>query len=126
LCSLWSLFGWGELDLNILNFERFKWGGVQRDDIAYVAFDLRQFQRAPKLEPTEADIALGRDMIEALRTAPSRMTSAQAQDRIAMLKSNKSERETLIDVLGVCSILETPDHHGYYSQFTPLSERVLP
>jgi hypothetical protein len=26
----------------------------------------------------------------------------------------------------VCSILETPDHHGYCSQFTPVSERVLP
>jgi hypothetical protein len=115
-----------EEDINILNFERFKWGGVRRDDIAYVVFDLQQFQRAPKLQPTEADIALGRDLIAALRTAPSKMTGAQAQGRIAMLKSNKSERDTLIDILGVCSILETPDHQGYYSQFTPVSERVLP
>jgi hypothetical protein len=41
--------------LNILSFERFKWGGVRRDNVAYVAFDLEQFVRAPRLQPTRAD-----------------------------------------------------------------------
>ena len=41
------------VDRNVMNFERFKWGGVRRDDLEYVAFDLVQFARAPRLEPQD-------------------------------------------------------------------------
>jgi hypothetical protein len=40
------------LDRNLLNFERFRWGGVRRDDLGYVAFDLGQFRLAPLAPPT--------------------------------------------------------------------------
>lgn len=56
--------------MNVLNFERFKWGGVRRDDIAYIAFDLEQFARAPRLAPTRADIEVGQQLIDALRGLP--------------------------------------------------------
>ncbi|HUZ27490.1 MAG TPA: hypothetical protein VMV07_27380 [Streptosporangiaceae bacterium] len=45
-------------DLNIFSFERFKWGGVRRDNIACLASDLEQSARAPRLQPAPADIGL--------------------------------------------------------------------
>ena len=36
-----------EQDLNLVSFERFKWGGVHRHSVSYIAFDLEQFARAP-------------------------------------------------------------------------------
>lgn len=38
----------GPADLNLYSFERFKWGGVRRDDVSYIAFDLEQFSWAPE------------------------------------------------------------------------------
>lgn len=48
-----------EADLNLLNFERFKWGGVRHDAVEYVAFDLEQFQRASHLPATREARQLG-------------------------------------------------------------------
>jgi hypothetical protein len=42
----------------VLSFERSKWGGVRTDHVEYIAFDLEQFARAPRLQPTPADISL--------------------------------------------------------------------
>jgi hypothetical protein len=35
-----------DIDRNVMSFERFKWGGVRRDDLVYVAFDLERFAAA--------------------------------------------------------------------------------
>ncbi len=51
-------------DLNILNFERFKWGGVRHTDPLYIAFDLKQFSIAPPDQPTEDDLALMRSILD--------------------------------------------------------------
>ena len=40
-----------EIDWDVMNFERFKWGGVRRDDLTYVWLDLRQFAAADRPLP---------------------------------------------------------------------------
>lgn len=32
----------------------------------------------------------------------------------------------MLDILGVCSVLETPEHHGHAERFVRADERVLP
>ncbi|MGW7683663.1 hypothetical protein ACWGID_23200 [Kribbella sp. NPDC054772] len=113
-------------DLNVLNFERFKWGGVRRDNINYVAFDLQQFRLAPRLEPTAEDIRLGRTVLETLNDLPPDITASQAAAQLGFVKGNKAEREVLLDILGICGVLDTDDHPGFAREFVPWSARDLP
>jgi hypothetical protein len=116
----------GAEDMNVLNFERFKWGGVRRDDVRYLAFDLEQFALAPRLRPQPADIALGQQLIDQLRQLPGDTTAARAVSYLTMIKGNKAERDSLIGTLGLCGILHTPEHPGYATSFVPLADRALP
>jgi hypothetical protein len=113
-------------DANVLSFERFKWGGVRRTSIIYIAFDLEQFARAPRLTPTPADIAVGQQVIDQLRALPPDTTAAQAVPCLKMIRGNKAERDILIDILGVCGILQTPQHHGYARSFIRSADRDWP
>jgi hypothetical protein len=113
-------------DLNVLNFERFKWGGVRRVQVPYVAFDLEQFLRAPRLIPTSEDVALGRRLIAATRGAAPDTTAARLAADLGFLKGNRAEREIALDVLSVCGILETDVHRGYFEGFVPATRREDP
>ena len=114
------------IDRNVMSFERFKWGGVRRDDLGYVAFDLEQFARAPRLEPRDADVELGRKLIEALRALPPKTTAARAVSALRVLPGNNDERGVVLDILGVCGILRTASRPGYADAFVPYSARELP
>lgn len=114
------------INLNVLNFERFKWGGVRRADISYVAFDLLQFGLAPKETCSQRHVEIGREMLGILKSLPSQTTATSAASALRMVKGNSQERESLIDILGVCGILETHDHRGYANEFVPYDSRQLP
>lgn len=113
-------------DLNKLNFERFKWGGLRRDSIPFVAFDLEQFSRAPREEVGRKAQAAGQQLVSALRNAPPDVTASQMAARLKMVKGNQAEREVVLDILGVCGVLRTSQHRGYAKEFVPVVERVLP
>jgi len=126
-CAVCGLYAQAEAqDLNVLNFERFRWGGVRRDNLTYVAFDLQQFPHAPRVEATVEDIALGRALLKTLGELPAATTAVEAVRHLKMLKGNKTEREVLMDILGICSILDTSEHHGYAHAFVPAIQRDLP
>lgn len=116
-----------EHDLNVLNFERIKWGGVRHDQVIYAVMDLSLFLKEPATEPTNADIEIFRKIIAAIEVAPENTSSANLHSQFAKIfKSNKSERDVLIAILGFCGVLETPIHSGYSSTFVPVIERHLP
>jgi hypothetical protein len=113
-------------DLNVLNFERFKWGGVRRDNVCYIAFDLEQFQLAPRLVADATAIGAGRQVLAALSAASGQETASTAEKLLRTLKGNVAERHAVLDILGVCGVLETKDHRGYRMTFVPYAERELP
>jgi len=113
-------------ELNVLSFERFKWGGVRRDDIRYAAFDLDQFQRAPREPVDDASVALGVQLLDALRRVGPRETATSAVAGLRMIAGNVAERSTLLDILGVCGVLGTAEHPGYRTGFVRDEERRLP
>jgi len=124
VCGLPS--GPAATDLNILNFERFKWGGVRRDDLRYIAFDLDQFVRAPKAPVTDAAVTLGRQLLDALGSAAPDLTAAAVAGQLKALPGNAQERSVVVDILGVCGVLNTPGHPSHRETFQPLSGRELP
>jgi hypothetical protein len=116
-----------EIDWDVMNFERFKWGGVRRDDLTYVWLDLRQFAAADRPLPTSADRAAFGQLLDGLEGASPTTTAAKAAgQRWSAVPSNKAEREVLLDVLGICSVLESPEHQGFLDRWVPAADRVLP
>jgi hypothetical protein len=114
-------------DLNVLNFERLKWGGVRHAQPSYASLDLRLFAGDPPPQYTKSDAEVFRAIVTAIRGAGTGVTSANVQSLFAgSLRSNKSERDTLVAILGYCSILEAPAHRGFADSFVPCSARELP
>lgn len=114
-------------DLNVLNFERLKWGGVRHESPAYALFDLELFLKEPPPTPTPADVAACKLLLAAIDAAPAGTTSASLHKLFpAELRSNRAEREVIIGMLGFCGALGTKDHPGFGSRFVPSHERALP
>lgn len=114
-------------DLNVLNFERFKWGGVRHLDPSYIAFDLEQYSRTEKLVPTFEDYRILDRIFDTINEIPSEGKNRDLEKAISkVLKSNKSERQVLLEILGFCSILSTEEYPGFLNDFIPYSERDEP
>jgi hypothetical protein len=119
--------GKNPIDLNILNFERFKWGGVRHDHPLYAMLDLELFQKFSEQQPDRDSVDLLKKILDAVASAPSETTSATLQRLlVGIIKSNKAERDTIVAILGYCGVLETSSHPSYLRQFIPFSKRELP
>ncbi len=115
-----------EHDLNVLNFERFKWGGVRHDDLVYAAMDLDLFLKNTPPPPTVEDIQIFRNIVSEIANSPKVSSAALHTSFSKTLKSNKSERDFLIAIFGFCGILGTPEHPGFTDSFVPFNRRELP
>jgi len=126
-CGLYDYVHYKEHDLNVLSFERLKWGGVRHSDPIYAALDLELFFSNPPPPPTATDISIFRDMVTALSAAPAGVTSAKLHKYLpASLKANKAERDQLVAILGLCGVLATAAHPGFFDRYVPVQQRALP
>lgn len=126
-CGLYEYVHFQQHDLNVLNAERFKWGGVRHTDPIFAALDLELFRADPPPAPTAADIAIFRELIAAISEAPASVTSSQLHKHFPVsLKANKGQRDIIIGILGLCGILATPEHPGFFDRFIAASDRSLP
>lgn len=95
-------------DLNVLNFERIKWGGVRQGDLLYTLFDLEQFIKEEIPEPTSDDIKIFEEILKAVNCCNPNDYPSALRDRIAkisLLKSNKDERDVIIEILSCIGVL---------------------
>lgn len=114
-------------DLNVINFERCKWGGVRHDQVSYALFDLQQFLGTETPQPNAEDGQIFRNIVAAIAAVPSETTSAALQAHFAkVIKSNKAERDVIVAILGFCGILGTREHPGFSDSFVSVKERSLP
>ena len=114
-------------DLNVLNFERFKWGGVRHGQPLYASMDLELFRKLARVTPTPEDVAVFKGVLKAIEAAPVKTSSAVLQKYMAKaFKSSKAERDVSVGILGYCGILVTEAHPGFMRRFVPWSERELP
>ncbi|WP_199421983.1 hypothetical protein [Actinotalea solisilvae] len=112
-----------EIDLNVMSFERFQWGGVRHDEVQYATFDLEMFLRAPRADLDSRAVELGRSLIQRLRSAPANATVTSLSRSAGLPESNAARRESLLAVLGVCGVLAAPDHPGFATTFVPFRDR---
>jgi hypothetical protein len=115
-----------EEDLNIFNFERIKWGGVRLNDPLYVAWNLEILNNEITPEPNKEDIDILKKTISTIHECDVADRPAQLEKRLSLiLKSNSAERKLIIDMFGICGILETKDHKGFFENYIPYQNRSL-
>ena len=108
----------------MLNFERFKWGGVRHQDPLYIACNLEWFASADRLTPTPADRAVLREIVKRARSLPATARPRDLEKGLAsVLDSNKAEREVLINILGYCGILHPAGEPGFFAGWVNDADR---
>ncbi len=111
-------------DLSVLNFERFKWGGVRHTNPIYIGFDLEEAAKQPTPRPSTDDIQTVAAILQAARTMRSGARLSDLVKRLAsILRSNESERRTLIGILGYCGILIDPSKSSFLDSFPHFYDR---
>ena len=100
-------------DLNVLNFERIKWGGVRHGELLYCTFDMREFLKIiPEIgEPTEEDISLFKLILKAIDESLPKDTPRKLEKRIRSFEqwkklSSKNEIDVLMEILEQIGILK--------------------
>ena len=113
ICKKCGAFELGECyvneDLNVLNFERIKWGGTRHGELLYTLFDLEQFIKEQIPEPAKMDIEILKSMLTTIRSCNPEDYPGTLRDKlkdIPNLKSNKNERSTIIEILACIEVLK--------------------
>jgi hypothetical protein len=98
-------------DLNILNFERIKWGGVRHDIGLYNWLDLTILNNENITPPTEKDIDIMQSILDVIRSSEIGETPSKLRDRLKeALKVSKEERHIIMEILGCADILKPSIH----------------
>lgn len=96
-------------DLNVLNFERIKWGGVRHGELIYTLFDLENFKKEQITEPAKEDIVIFKAILEMTNTCEKGDFPSVLRDKIKDipdLRSNKDERSTILEILASINVLK--------------------
>lgn len=107
-------------DLNVLSFERHKWGGVRHDNPEFQYLDLRCFLDMPKAVPTKDDIRMFKDLLKAIKQMPPKTWASSLVTAISSdIPGSKSELRTLLEILGWAGILVPPGYRSSGDFDTP-------
>jgi hypothetical protein len=94
------------VDVNVLNFERLKWGGVRHGQLDYTWFDLQQLACAEIPDPTAQDIAIFKSMLEVVAASEAGDHPGTLEKNLAsVIASSKNERRMLIEILACIEVL---------------------
>jgi len=122
-CNHHGMIGWKqyqEFDLNVLNFERIKWGGVRHGQIIYMMFDLQRFDAEEVSKPTPQDRTCLKNILHTIKTSAANDTANTLAERLRpILKSNANERRTLIEILASITLLQP---HNYQRKISGKSD----
>jgi hypothetical protein len=114
----------GEQDLNVLNFERHKWGGVRHTDPYYIAFDLDRFISEPSDPPSNADKHLLSQILEVVGGIESGANRSELVRAIKpVVPGNDSQRLTLLGILGYAGVINVPSKPGFLKTYTDFVDR---
>ena len=122
----WMELGGEHSDYNVFNFERYKWGGVRHTSPEYALFDLEQFLLLPKVTPSPEDRDILRSILHTMNELPKVKKVGAYREAITkkkLLRSNKSEVEVLLNILGISGILSGKEAPCYCDAFVDVYGR---
>ena len=95
------------IDLNIMNFERIKWGGISHNNGTYNWLDLTLLNAENVTKPTEKDIKTFQLVLNQIENSNINDRIDTLRDRLSsVLKSTIEERHFFTDILGSAEILK--------------------
>lgn len=113
----WGIFSFNTQEIGeynnheVLNYERKKYGGLRHNWLDYIYFDLKEFNKLEKVVPTSLDIDIFKNILEVIdKSQPKDRPTTLSKRLTGVLKSNKYERDVLIDILACIHILEAKSH----------------
>lgn len=114
-------------ELSVLNFERYKWGGVRHINPVYAWLDLSQFELLIRPSPTPDDYATLKAILRAACDAEPGARPKDLEKALAkVVKSNQAERQVLIQLLAYAGVLECGSYSSFLHQFVQPEQRVDP
>jgi hypothetical protein len=94
-------------DLNILNFERIKWGGVRHNNGLYNWLDLSLLSKEDIPYPTQKDIDILKSILFVIDKSGAGETPSKLRDRLKeVFQWSKEERHMLMEILGCADIIK--------------------
>ncbi|MFT3675460.1 MAG: hypothetical protein QM781_06135 [Chitinophagaceae bacterium] len=110
-----------------LESELKNYGGVRVDQVFGATYYLHKFLSLPPVKPSKKDFDIFNNIIDAILLSENN-TKPRDLEKIfgKIFRSNKGQREMIIDQMGISGILETEEHKGFKTQYTPPSLRVIP
>lgn len=90
-------------DINVLNFERIKWGGVRYGNLLYTWFDLSRLEAEDVPEPSVADIEAFRTLLGIIEASPA---DADANTLKRLIPESIAAPEQLINALAIIGVLQ--------------------
>ncbi len=95
-----------DIDRNVMNFEKSKWGGVRLNNLEYILFDLEQIQKFEITKPTNADNQILYKIFDCINQCKPKDAPRQLEQYLKkVLPSSKTERDVLIEILAAVNIL---------------------
>ncbi|WP_347051372.1 hypothetical protein [Flavobacterium olei] len=111
------------IDFNLFNYFKHQDGSCN-DNADYILFDLENFKNFPNANPVRQDF-------EILNCLKEKISSAQYTDRPNKIinliknciKSNQYQRQAILEIFGICGILNSNEHVGYTEKYITYLER---
>lgn len=109
-----SLEQYTDEDLNVLNFERIKWGGVRLNYLVYVMLDLELLSKEEDYVVQDEDVAILRQVLDTIKSCERTDAARQLEKRLhGVFPSSKHERDAFMEILASAGILApTKDRPG--------------
>ena len=112
-------------DLNPLNLERLRWGGVRHTGLFYQLFDLSEFQKLPAVKGTPKDRSILRAILEAASSLPDDVWCGELEKALSgLFPSSKAERRTLLQILSYCGIIAPNGRPGFFRDWPAVHQRA--
>lgn len=95
------------VDLNVLNFERIKWGGVRHHNGLYNWLDLTLLHTENVTTPTDQDIQTLQSILDVVQKSEINDTPSKLRDRLkGVYKGSKDEIHIIMEILGSADIIK--------------------
>lgn len=104
--------------LNRWSAIRLSSGGWPHNSAEYAWFDLTQFRRYGASPPTQEDWEIFRAILRVIREVPGGQRASHLEKALVkVFPSNQDERRTLIEILAIAGVIESPGFPGYFKSF---------
>lgn len=97
-----------DVDINVLNFERIKWGGIRLNHLLYCWLNLKLFieQSPSAITVTSEDINILKQMIQAIEECNENEGARKLEKRWKdLFPANKHERDVILEIWGYAGLL---------------------